>query len=167
MTRRVYAFSGPPDAYRAVQALRRAGIQDHSLSLVARADVELERLPDRELDVRSDIGPAAARGAAFGGASGLLAGLVAAAIPPLGITLGGAALLAFTGVGAALGAWSSALMGATVPNDVRRSFEAELEHGRVLLVVDHTHAQIDQLDALAADLGGRALAIASPLSSVT
>lgn len=167
MIRRVYAFSGPPEAYRAVQALRRAGIEDGSLSLVARADIELDRLPDRMLDVRSDMGPAAVRGAAFGCASGLLAGLVAAAIPPLGITLGGAALLAFSGVGAALGAWSSALIGATVPNDVRRTFEAEIEQGRVLLIVDHTDVQAAQLDALAAELGGRLMPLDGPLSSVT
>jgi hypothetical protein len=78
--------------------------------------------------------PAALKGAAAGGATGLVAGLIAVAIPPIGMTLAGAAAVA--AVGALAGTWSSALMGSALPDPVRRKFEAEIESGRILVVID-------------------------------
>jgi hypothetical protein len=45
-------------------------------------------------------------------------------------------LLGFFAGGALVGAWSSALVGASVPNETRRKFEDEIEAGRTLLVID-------------------------------
>ncbi|HZF97340.1 MAG TPA: hypothetical protein VEY92_03675, partial [Pseudoxanthomonas sp.] len=111
-------------------AARDAGLSDDCLSLVARADIEMDSLPDHSREAPTDFKPAAVRGAAAGGATGLLAGLAAVAFPPLGITLAGAALM--TVGGAALGTWVAALVGSTVEDPVRRKFEDEIGAGRVL-----------------------------------
>jgi hypothetical protein len=134
--RRIFAFDSVESARAAVERLRAGGVSDKCISLIARADIELERVPKELLDVSSDFEPAVGRGAALGGATGLLAGIVAMAVPALGITVGGPLLLAFLGGGALLGAWSGSLMGAAVPNDIRRTFEDEINSGRILLVVD-------------------------------
>ncbi len=113
--------------------------------LIARSDIELEAIPDERKEAKTDFLPAVARGAAGGGAAGVLAGLVAVAIPPLGITLAGVGVMAIAG--ALVGSWSSALVGATVPDPVRRRFEDEIEAGRILLVVDAEEPELESADA--------------------
>lgn len=132
--RQVFSTPDLPTARAAVSAARAAGIEDEAISLVARSEVEMDEIPEQRLDVTKDTVPASLRGAAAGGAVGVVAGLAAAAFPPVGITVAGAGLIAL--VGAATGAWSSALFGAGVPNSVRRTFEDEIEAGRILVVVD-------------------------------
>jgi hypothetical protein len=136
MKRFIYAFDSAGSAHAAVMTLRLNGIDEECISLIARADIQLEKIPERYLDAPTDFVPALGRGAAIGGITGLFAGLVAMAIPPLGIAVGGSALLAFFGGGAVLGAWSSALVGASIPDSIRRKFEDEIQAGRTLLVID-------------------------------
>jgi hypothetical protein len=133
-TRRVYSTPDLAHARSAMDAAREAGVTDEDLSLIARHDIEQDEIPERRKDEHTDFKPAAVRGFAEGGATGLVAGLVGMAIPPLGVTLAGA--LAVTAAGAVVGAWTSALMGASAPDPVRRKFEAEIEAGRILVVVD-------------------------------
>jgi hypothetical protein len=143
--RHVYSTPHLEAAQVAISAARSAGIPDSDLSLVARSDVELEKIPEERKDEHTDFAPAAVRGLAEGGATGLLAGLVAMAIPPLGVTLAGAA--AVGAVSALVGAWTSALMGASTPDPVRKAFEGEIEAGRILVVVDGESPAIDKADS--------------------
>ncbi len=138
--RRIYSTPNLAAAQAALGAARDAGIDRDCLSLIARSDIEMDAVPDDLREAHTDMVPAALRGAAGGGAVGLVAGLIAVAVPPLGITLAGAAIMA--GVGAAVGSWSSALMGATVQDPVRRKFEDAIEGGQVLLVVDGDDAAL-------------------------
>jgi hypothetical protein len=104
----------------------------------------------------TDFVPAAIRGMGIGGATGLLAGLVAASFPPLGVTLAGAAALG--AAGALVGGWSSALMGATVPDPIRQRFEREIAEGRVLVLVDADEATQSRVEQPLADAGAVRLA---------
>ena len=133
-TRHVFSTPDLDTAQSAMEAARQAGVGDHDLLLVARSDIELESIPDDRREADTDLVPAALRGAGYGGATGLLAGLVAFAIPPLGITLAGVA--AIGSVGAMVGCWASALVGASLPDPIRRKFDAEIQAGNILLVVD-------------------------------
>jgi hypothetical protein len=144
-TRRIYATSNLASAQAALAAARDAGIPRDSLSLIARSDIEMESLPDDLREAHTDSVPAALRGAAGGGAVGLVAGLVAVAVPPLGITLAGAGLMA--AVGALVGSWSGALVGATVADPVRRRFEDVIESGQILLVVDAEEPELAGAEA--------------------
>jgi hypothetical protein len=144
-TRHVFSVPDLITAERALAAARAAGLHNDNLSLIARADIELDSIDDEFKDVATDFMPAALRGAATGGAAGLLAGLVALAFPPLGVTLAGAALL--TVGGAAVGTWVSSLVGSTVEDPVRRKFEGEISAGRILLVIDAEGPQLPAAEA--------------------
>jgi hypothetical protein len=137
-TRRIYATPNLAAAQAALAAARDTGIERDALSLIARSDIEMDAVPDDFREAHTDLVPAALRGAAGGGAMGLVAGLIAVAVPPLGITLAGAGVMA--AVGALVGSWSSALVGASVPDPVRRRFEDAIEGGQILLVVDADEA---------------------------
>lgn len=143
-TRHVYSTTGMDMVKEGMRIARQSGIAHDDISLVARDDIELEAIPEERKVVTNDFYPAAARGAAIGGASGLLAGLVAVAIAPIGLTLAGAGAMAL--IGASMGAWSSALAGAAVPDPVRRKFEGEVREGRILLVLDGDDAALARAD---------------------
>ena len=152
-----YVFSTPDitAATRAMGVARAAGIEDQHILLVARSDIQLEQIPDHRKEADTDMLPAAARGAGYGAGAGLLAGLIAVAIPPLGITMAGAA--AATLAGAAVGGWTSALVGSSIPDPVRRKFEDRIEAGQILLVVDGTEAVLQAAEARIVNAGAERL----------
>lgn len=156
MTHR-HVFSTPDIdvASQAMAAARAAGVEDHRILLVARSDIELEQIPDQRKEADTDMLPAAARGAGYGAGAGLLAGLVAVAIPPLGVTMAGAA--AATLAGAAIGTWTSALVGSSIPDPVRQKFHDRIEAGNILLVVDGPEDVLDAAEATIVNAGAERL----------
>lgn len=152
--RHVYLADSMEAAQRCVKAAQAMGWTEDRIALVARADVTLEEIPDDlKESSATDFMPATLRGALGGGAVGLLAGLVGAAIPAIGITLAGAGIIAVAG--AAVGTWSSALVGASVPNEVHRKFEDKVADGHVLVVLDAEERHVDQLDRAMAEQGAK------------
>ena len=145
----VFSTTNLPAAQSALQAARHAGIVDDDLSLIARDDIELEKIADHRLVNHNDSSPAAVRGIGLGGGTGLLLGLIAVAVPPLGLTLAGVG--AMTVAGAAMGAWTGALVGFNVPDAVSRAFEEQIKAGHILVVID---AEADQLPAARAAVEG-------------
>jgi len=132
--RHVFVTRDVIQARDALLALREQGVGVDDISLVARSDIELDRIPDELKEADTDFVPAAMRGMGIGGATGLLAGLAAVVFAPVGITLAGAA--AIGAMGALVGGWSSALMGSALPDPVRQQFDDEISAGRILLLVD-------------------------------
>ena len=144
--RHVFLAENLATAKQAVDAARRQGLDDTQISLITQPDVQLDRIPDNlKDDAATDFAPAAVRGALGGGTVGLLAGLIGAAIPPLGITLVGAAFLGVAG--AAVGTWSSALMGSAIPNEVHRKFEHHIQAGEALVVIDAEQEQMPAIES--------------------
>ncbi len=149
--RRVYSTSSLPAAQTAIRDVRDAGIDDDDISLIARSDIELERVPEHQKEASTDFKHAALRGAGLGGATGLLAGLAAVAFPPLGLTIAGVALTTLGG--AAVGTWASSLVGASLPDPIRRRFESEIEAGRILVVIDGEGDALERAEAALAAAG--------------
>ena len=164
-TRHVFAAAGVTSAHQAIAAARAHGIRDDDLSLIARSDIELDRIDDERKQVAMDFIPAALRGTVGGGAAGLLAGLVALAIPTMGVTLAGAGAIAL--LGAMVGTWSSALVGASIPDEVRRKFEDEIQAGRVLVVVDGDRALLPEAEAAILATGARPLPYEATTAAVS
>lgn len=154
-TRRVFSARDLGAAEEAVDALRQAGIADDDLSLVARRELEDLAIPDDQLDSGDDFGRGGVKGLLAGGGSGLLVGLTAVAVPALGITLAGAA--AMTAAGAAVGGWAGMLTGTSEPGKVRRDFEAEIDAGRVLVVIDGDKRTLAVADATMLAIGAKPL----------
>ncbi|ODU52815.1 MAG: hypothetical protein ABS98_02740 [Lysobacteraceae bacterium SCN 69-48] len=161
--RHVYSTRDMAHARATIAALHMRGIGNDAISLVARADIELERIPDALKEADTDSVPAAVRGMGLGGATGLLAGLAAVAFTPLGITLAGAA--AIGAVGALMGGWSSALMGAALPDPVRQQFEGEIAAGRILVLVDLEESQLAPMREAMAEAGAARLDYVAPLGA--
>jgi hypothetical protein len=164
-TRHVFLVDGVPAAHQAIAAARAHGLDNHDLALVARHDIELERIPDERKQVDMDFVPAALRGTVSGGAAGLLAGLVALAVPSMGVTLAGAGAIAL--LGAVMGTWSSALVGAALPDEVRRTFEDEIAAGRILLVVDGDPATLPDAEAAILATGARRMPYEATTAAVS
>ena len=159
-SRHVYSAPDLPAAQAVLRGAREAGLQDADLSLVARADIELDSIPDQLKEADTDFKPAAIRGAAAGGGTGLLVGLAAAAFPPLGVTLAGAALMTLGGT--LVGTWVAALVGSTVEDPLRRKFEHEIEAGRILLVIDADDETLPRAEAAIKANGGTPLEFDAP-----
>ncbi|WP_426700012.1 hypothetical protein ACPPVV_11445 [Rhodanobacter sp. Col0626] len=140
-TRCVFSTPNLIAARAAMSAAQQAGIDERDISLVAREDIELEQIPDHLMQGRNDFYPAALRGGACGGGTGLLLGLIAVTVPPLGVTLAGAA--AMTLAGAVFGCWIGELVGFEVPDVVSRKFKSEIAAGRILVVIDARKEQLD------------------------
>ena len=159
--RHVFLADNLDVAKRCVDAARREGLADSDISLIAQPDTELERIPDNlKDDAATDFAPAAVRGALGGGTIGLLAGLIGAAIPPLGITLVGAAFLGVAG--AAVGTWSSALMGSAIPNEVHRKFENHIQAGEALVVIDAEQQRMPAIEAALERCGAHRVEFEAP-----
>jgi hypothetical protein len=158
--RRVYSAADITVAQRAISAARMAGVNDDNISLIARSDIEMQSIPNDRIDASTDFMPAALRGAGVGGAIGLVAGIVAIAIPPIGITVAGVGLI--TLVSAAVAGWSAALMGSALPNSVRRTFEKEIEDGRILVVIDKDDANTANMDRAMEEAGANTLPFEEP-----
>lgn len=164
MTHR-YVFSTRDVAHtrEALAALHMTGISTEAVSLVARSDIELDRIADSLKEADTDAIPAAMRGIGIGGATGLLAGLAAVALAPIGITIAGA--VALGAVGALVGGWSSSLMGSALPDAIRQQFDEEIESGRVLVLVDVEDAAVaPMLEAMSA-IGATHLEYAAPVGA--
>ena len=158
--RHVFVTRDVIQARDALLALRERGVGVDDISLVARSDIELDRIPDELKEADTDFVPAAMRGMGIGGATGLLAGLAAVVFAPVGITLAGAA--AIGALGALVGGWSSALMGSALPDPVRQQFDDEISAGRILLLVDAEPDVQPRLQLALAAVGARRLDYEAP-----
>jgi hypothetical protein len=67
-----------------------------------------------------------------------------------------------TVMGAAIGSWAAALMGSSLPDPVKRQFEAEIEAGRILIVIDGAQDQIGIAEAAVTATGATRLAYDAP-----
>jgi hypothetical protein len=159
-TRHVFSTRDIEAAEVAVDALRRSGLSDDDISLVARRDIESTQIPDDRQDNGDDFSRGGLKGVLAGGTSGLLVGLAALTLTPLGITIAGAA--AMTAAGAAVGGWVGLITGAAERGPVRRQFEDEIAAGRVLVVVDGGHAALAAADEILLALGAKPLPFDAP-----
>ena len=159
--RHVFATPDVATAESVVRAARRLGVGKDCIFIEARRDIEIRRIDDDRKNVSMDIIPAAWHGTLYGAAAGLAAGLVAMYIPFFGVSLAGAGALMV--VGALVGTWASVLMGSALPDEVRRTFAAEIESGQVLVVIDAEPEQFEQIEPELA----RAGALRLPFESTT
>jgi hypothetical protein len=161
MHRRIYFLVPDVALARAiVDDLLLARVEERHLHVVAREDVSLEDLPPARLAQSSDLVPALERGAAAGGIAGVLAGLLALSFPPVGLTLGGGALLGLTAFGAGFGAWMASMVGAGLPNSHIARYQSAIEAGQLLLMVDVPRDRVAEIESRVArhhpraELGG-------------
>jgi hypothetical protein len=148
MRRLYFLLPDVASAHEVVNDLLLARVEDRHLHIVAKEGVELGDLPEASLLQKSDFVPAVERGLALGGATGVIAGIAAMTFPPAGLVLGGGAVLGIALAGAGMGAWLSGMIGADAPNSRLADFEAAIEEGELLMMVDVPKARVEEIESL-------------------
>lgn len=144
---RLYFLIPHADTAKAVvDDLLLARIPERRIHIVAKDHhlLEQRQLPAANLLQESDLVPAIEKGLAAGGITGLLAGLAAVTFPPAGLVLGGGAILATTLAGTAFGAVVAPMIGISARNSRLEPYEAAVEEGQLLLLVDVTSDNVDK-----------------------
>jgi hypothetical protein len=169
MARVTAVFADPAQAETAIAEMRRRGVTDSRLSIVAR------RVDDREVERRPEAsaGERVAKGAITGVGVGTLFGLAAAVIPGIGPFIAAGPLASALGAtvgaaatGAIVGGTSGALAGAMARADFSREeiafYSPMVERGDILLTVDTDDVSRDRLRAELQELGGRTYGPTAP-----
>ena len=140
-------------AHRVVTDLLEVGIPEKHVYVVARSevaglrDMAVADLPD-EGPEGDDFLAGYERGLAFGGTAGLFAGLLVVTFPPAGLALGGGAILLMELAGAGVGGLLSGIAGAAFHSSRLSTFEAALNEGKVLILVDVPKNDIGRIEDL-------------------
>jgi hypothetical protein len=140
MRRHIYAFDSAHAARAAIHQLHECDVGDHAISLIADSRIQFDEIPRRYRDASTDFVPALGRGATIGAVIGLCAGLITLFVAPPSVGASASVLVGLVVIGALVGAWGAALVGASVPDQIRRKYADELRAGRILLVVSLRHA---------------------------
>jgi hypothetical protein len=135
--RRLFVLLPTEESCRAVvRELEEAGIPEGRLHVIAGLTHELRDLPQAGVWQRTELAHGIEWGLGLGGVAGLLGGVLAASFPPAGLVLGGGALMAWTAVGAGVGAIVSALLGSQEHHHDLDKFQRAIAAGQLLLMID-------------------------------
>jgi len=146
MRRRLYFLL--PDvasARRTADDLLLARVGDRHMHFLARRGTDLGELHEASYAIKTDLARGAGLGLVLGALGGALLGAMIVGAPPEGTQPGlGSAVMAML-AGALLGVWLGSMAAVAVPNSRLRSFQPEIEHGRVLLLVDVPYGRVDEV----------------------
>jgi uncharacterized membrane protein YeaQ/YmgE (transglycosylase-associated protein family) len=149
MRRRLYFLL--PDvesAKRTADDLLLARVDDRHMRFLSKRGTALDPLHEAGYLDKTDMVHGAVVGLALGGIIGALAGALVVAYPPDGISPKLVAVLIGMLVGAPLGAWVASMVGAAVPNSRLKQFHADLDAGRVLMMVDVPLRRVAEISEL-------------------
>lgn len=137
MRRRLYFLLPDVDsARRTADDLLLARVEDRYMHFLARRGTDLGELHEAGYALKSDLLHGAGVGLGLGALAGLVLGGLLLFYPIEGTAPRPLALFVSVGLGGALGAWIASMVGASVPNSKLRQFQAEVDAGKVLLMVD-------------------------------
>jgi hypothetical protein len=149
MRRRLYFIL--PDvesARRTADDLLLARVEDRHMRFLAKRGTELDPLHEAGYLDKTDMIHGAAVGLALGAIIGALVGVLVVAYPPEGTNPQLVSVLVGMLIGAPLGAWMASMAGAAVPNSRLRQFQADIEAGRVLMMVDVPFGRVEEITEL-------------------
>ena len=152
MRRRLYFMAPDVASARDIRdELLLARIENGHIHALAKDGIPLEGLQEASILQRTDFVHGAESGMVVGGAIGILAGMVAILFPPAGVNLQLVTILVTALIGAAFGAWVSSMVASSIPNSRLRTFEAGIQSGRVLMMVDVPAGRVDEIRKLVAN----------------
>jgi hypothetical protein len=146
MRRRLYfVLPDVPSAKRTADDLLLARVEDRHMHFLARRGTDLGELHEAGYAMKTDAARGAGLGLVLGALAGALLGAVIVGTPPEGTHPGLATAVVATLLGALLGVWLGSMAAVAVPNSRLRSFQPEIERGRVLLMVDVPYERVDEV----------------------
>lgn len=150
MKKRIYWLI--PDlasARHTVGDLQRAGVDARHLHLAAREGTDLRGLHEASAWQTSDLAHAVQTGLLIGAVLGMATAALAARFLSLDDGLSSWAMAGMlAALGAALGAWSSSMVGISIPSPRLERFEGAIEAGQILLMADLPARQVQAVTAL-------------------
>ena len=149
MRRRLYfVLPDVQSAKRTADDLLLARVEDRRMRFLSRRGTALHPLHEAGYLDKTDMVHGGAVGLALGGIIGALVGALLVVYPPEGMRPALVAVLIGMLVGAPLGAWAASMAGAAVPNSRLKQFHADLEAGRVLMMVDVPFRRVGEITEL-------------------
>jgi hypothetical protein len=127
-----------------------ARIEERRIRFLAKRGTLPADLPEATVMQKTDIVHGAQLGIVIGGIAGTLGGLLVVLFPPGGVSLQLVSVLVAALIGALLGAWVSSMAASAVPNSQLRRFQADIENGKVLMMVDVPMQRIQEITDLVA-----------------
>ncbi len=122
-----------------------ARIEDRRMRFLARRGTDLDGLHEASYFHKTDAIHGAFIGLVVGGALGAALGAVLVSYPPEGMSLEMGVVLLCALAGAALGVWVATMVGLQVPNSRLKPFEADLQAGRILLILDVPSSRYEEV----------------------
>ena len=145
MMRRLYFLVPNAESCREVAAdLKEVGVTEAHIHLIANDSQTLEEIPRAGPLATTELARGLEWGVGLGGTAGLLGGLLAVVAPPVGLALGGAALLGCAAAGAGFGALVSSLIAQDIPNHELEELERAIDAGMILLLVDVPRDEVEK-----------------------
>ncbi|HKO88870.1 MAG TPA: DUF1269 domain-containing protein [Burkholderiales bacterium] len=146
MKRRLYfVLPDVTSTRRVADELLLARVSDRHMHVLAQRGTELGALREASVWQKSDLVHGAEVGMVIGGIGGFLLGLMVVLTPPNGVEMQMITVLISSVIGAIFGAWSASLIGASTPNSRLKRFQADIDAGQILLMVDVPAARVDEI----------------------
>ncbi|MGH6624977.1 MAG: DUF1269 domain-containing protein [Burkholderiaceae bacterium] len=150
MRRRIYRLM--PDLASARGTMRDlllARIEARHIHFVGQEGMDISGLHAANIWQTSDVVHAAQTGLVLGAVTGMVAGLLAAVFYPIAADVPQWEVLAALAIlGGMFGAWSSSMIGISIPSTRLQRFEAVIEQGQILLMVDVPRSRVGEIEAL-------------------
>jgi len=143
--RQYFLFSSIQETKKAVDELLLARVCIDNIHILAKEGSDLGDLPEAGILQKNDIMHSVIIGLGVGGLIGIFGGLIAH--NTLDLELGGA-LLIISLATALIGAWASAMIGISIPNQHLKRFANAIENGQILLMVDVKKERVEEIEAL-------------------
>jgi len=122
-----------------------ARVEDRRMRFLAKRGTDLGKLREAGIWEKTDLVHGAEVGMVVGGIGGFLLGLVIVLTPPDGLEMQMITVLISAVIGALFGAWSASLIGASTPNARLKHFQADIDAGRVLMMVDVPSDRVEEI----------------------
>ena len=151
MRRRLYFVL--PDIQSArgmLEEMLLARIEVKRVHFLGRRDTLPDDLPEASVLQKTDIVHGAQLGMMIGGIAGITSGLLLVLFPPEGATMQLVTVLVGAVFGALFGAWVSSMVASAVPNTRLKAFQADIESGKVLMMVDVPMGRVQEITRLVA-----------------
>ena len=128
-----------------VNELEDDGIPKKHMHVIAKSTHLMQELPEANIWQKTEMGHALEVGVGLGGTAGLFGGLLSISFPVGCVVLGGGAVVAATAAGAGYGAVVSSFMNGYEKNHNIEDFEDDIEAGKLLLLIDVSKKQLNDL----------------------
>jgi len=149
MRKRIYwLLPDPQSAHEVMKDLLLARIENSHIHFMAREGLDLSGLHEANLLQASDFVRSAQMGLGLGAALGAGAGVLVTFSSLANAVSKPGLVAALAALGAAFGAWSASMIGASAPSRRLRRFEPALQRGEILLIADVPARRVGEIEAM-------------------